>query len=141
MKKKYIIILVVVLLIAIIAVVYGYKEYNRGQKDLSGEKADILISAPDLLKAFTDDEAKANTLYLDKLVAVNGKVKSADKDDLGNYTVQLDASSEMSNISCQMNEKYNSDAAKLRSGDEVIIKGTCTGMLMDVILIRCVIVK
>ena len=141
MKKKVKIIIVLILVIGTASAIYAYKEYNRGQKDLSKEKADLVVNATDLYKAFSDDETNANTIYLDKVVAVKGKVISGDKDAEGNYTVQLDAGSDMGVISCQMDPKYNADAAKLQAGNMVTLKGTCTGILMDVVLIRCVLEK
>lgn len=141
MKKKVKIIIGLILVIGTATAIYAYKEYNRGQKDLSKAKADLAVNATDLYKAFSDDETNANTTYLDKVVAVKGKVISGDKDAEGNYTVQLDAGSDMGVISCQMDPKYNADAAKLQAGNMVTLKGTCTGILMDVVLIRCVLEK
>jgi hypothetical protein len=40
-----------------------------------------------------------------------------------------------------MDEEFRDEIANLSIGDTVIIKGVCAGMLMDVILTRCVLVS
>lgn len=140
MKKRTKIILLAVLVVGAIAAFYGYSEYTRGHKDLSNEKADVTLTAQELMSAFETDEAAANTKYLDKAISVTGTVKAIDKNEAGGYSVQL-IGSDMGNVSCEMDERHNADAEKLHTGDNVTMKGTCTGMLMDVILIRCVIDK
>ncbi|MBC8047173.1 MAG: hypothetical protein H7Y00_10285 [Fimbriimonadaceae bacterium] len=140
--KKYLKIILPILLVVIgIVAWYGYSEYNRGHEDVSKQKADITINAPDLTKAFSEDEDAANALYLDKAIAVSGTIKSVDKDESGNYTIQLAGESELSNVSCQMDERHNNEAANLHTGEKITVKGTCTGVLMDVVLIRCAVDK
>jgi hypothetical protein len=138
MKKwKYIIIAVIFL--AIIGGAYGYREFHRGHKDLSAVKSDINISAGDLVRAFTNDETIANKAYLDKTIAVKGKIKSIEKDGQGLFTVLLTTDVEDKNVSCEMDIKHNEDASKMKVGDDIVMKGVCTGSLIDVVLIRCVI--
>ncbi len=134
---KYIIIAAV--LMAGIGIWYAYTEFHRGHKDLSNVKSDIEISAIDLAGDFNKDEAQANKTYLDKAVAVKGKIKSIEKDDNGLYTILLGTELDDKNISCEMDKKHNEDAQKVKAGDEVIMKGVCAGALIDVELIRCVI--
>jgi hypothetical protein len=46
-----------------------------------------------------------------------------------------------SGINCSMDEEYNNDIKDLKQGDTVTVKGICSGLLLDVILTRCVVVK
>lgn len=128
-----------VLVAAVLGGGYGYYEFSRGHKDLSTQTADVTIPAADLIKQFSDDETAANTKYLNKAVAVTGKIKSIEKDETGNYTVFLGEESDMSSVACQMDERHNASAEKLQVGSSVTAKGVCTGYLMDVVLIRSVI--
>lgn len=141
MKKKYVRILVIALLLIGVAAVYAYSEYNRGHKDVSGQKADVTIAATDLFSEFSADENAANGKYLDKTIAVSGVVKSVDKDESGLHTIQLESGDMMGNVSCQMDERHNEKAAAIKAGETIAVKGTCTGILMDVVLIRCAIDK
>ena len=120
---------------------YGYSEWNRVAKDLTSVKPDFELTASELIKAFSDDEKKANSLYNGKVCAVKSKVISVDKDKLGLNTVMIGLDTDFNNVSCQMDSTYNADAEKLVVGSEVTMKGICTGFLTDVILIKCVIQK
>lgn len=141
MKKNWKIILLVIVVIGAVAVYFGMKEYNREAKDVSDTEADVIIQAVDLTKAFGDDENAANAMYLDKAVAVSGVVKSIEKDEKGAYTIMLGGDSELSNVSCQMDERHNDEAKSVTEGSTITVKGFCTGVLMDVVLIRCAVDK
>jgi hypothetical protein len=47
----------------------------------------------------------------------------------------------MFGVICQMAESNRDAIAELSAGDEVTIKGECSGMLMDVVLTRSYLVK
>lgn len=136
--KKFKYIIIAIIFLAIIGGAYAYREFHRGHKDLSAVKSDLEISAGDLVGAFAKDENMANKAYLDKTIAVKGIIKSIDKDDQGLYTVLLGTDVEDKNVSCEMDIKHNDEALKMTVGSEVVMKGVCTGTLMDVVLIRCV---
>ena len=45
----------------------------------------------------------------------------------------------MGGVSCEMQD--TSGTENIKAGDSVTIKGVCTGVLMDVVLVRCVLAK
>ena len=141
MKKNWKIILLVVVLIGGIGLYFGMKEYNRGAADVSDADADVVIKSEELTKIFGEDENKANGLYLDKVIAVSGVVKAIEKDEKGAYTIILNGDSELSTVTCQMDERHNEEATEVKEGTTITVKGYCTGYLMDVILIRCAVDK
>lgn len=139
-----------IIIIAIIVAItggawYGYKEYNRKVKDLTKVKAQVQMNAASLIGAFEKNEAAANTAYLDKIIAVQGTVKSVEKNDQGFYTVVLGDEGSMSSVRCSMDAVHQQDAAGLTEGAAVTMKGACTGfnadelLGSDVVLNRCVI--
>ncbi len=130
-------ILLVILVLVVIGAAYGYYQYTRGNKDLSGAKADVSISAVDLYNEYSADEKIANTKYLSKVISVRGKISKIDKDATGSASIMLDAGSDMGGVSCLLDTRHNDEAAKLHNGDSVLINGSCTGMLSDVVLVRC----
>ncbi len=112
----------------------GYYMYNKPHNETKGATSDIIISPADLLKAYETDEAAADVAYLDKILEVEGIVKSINTLDQGS-SLSLDAGSEMSAITCEFEA---ADAlAAVKMGDKVKIKGFCTGKLMDIVLVRC----
>lgn len=120
---------------------YAYSEYNRKPKDLSELKADVEIDAAVLIGAYSNDENAANQLYLNKKLAVKGKIASIQKDDKELYTISLGTDVDISSVSCEMDLRHNEDAANLQVGNEVVMKGICTGYLTDVVLNMCVVQK
>ncbi|MBJ6118967.1 hypothetical protein JAO76_12235 [Pontibacter sp. BT310] len=124
---------------AVIAAIVGFLLYNKPHRDTATATSDFIVEAPALLQEFTQNEAAANEKYLDKVVAVKGKVKLMTPDDEGNLNLILDAADEMAGVICTIPKADTESAAGVKEGDEVVVKGVCTGVLMDVVLIRCVV--
>lgn len=126
---------------------YGYSEYNRGVKKLESVKADLQMPANMLISAFEKDEQEANTIYLDKVIAVQGTVKAVEQDEKGDITIILGDLDDMSSVRCYMDSLFRQQAKGLIKGNLVTVKGACTGfnaddlLGSDVILNRCVIEK
>jgi hypothetical protein len=126
---------------------YGYKEYTRKVKDLRHVNAQVRMKAPELLAEFGKDETGANALYLDKIIAVNGKVREVEKDDQGHFTVILGEEGSMSSVRCSMDSVHQDEIIDLTAGSIITMKGACTGfnadelLGADVILNRCVLEK
>ena len=135
--KKGILILLVLAAVLIGGAIYGWKEFHRRHKETSAMTAAFSVPAPALVKAFQDDENKANKQYNDKVISVSGTIVKVDHND-STQTVQLDGQS-MGGVICQFENTHGSDLKTLRSGQSVTIKGICTGMLLDVVLVRCAI--
>ncbi|MBC7885710.1 MAG: hypothetical protein H7X99_09560 [Saprospiraceae bacterium] len=129
--KKFIPYILILIALGIFA---GYYMYNKPHAETQGAKADITINPADLLAAFELDETKANAMYLDKIIEVKGKVKSINEVEQGG-SISLDTGNEISSVICEFEHAASIDGVKV--GDEVIIKGFCSGKLMDVILVRC----
>jgi Flp pilus assembly protein TadG len=146
LKKRTRNILLVILILGIIGGIYGYTEYNRKNADLSGAKADIVVTATQLYSEYTQNETSANAKYFNKVTNVRGVLKSVDKDHTGTVTLTLNSGDPQSNISCQLDARHVSDAENLHAGDTVTVTGTCSGkgesvmgIPSDVLLTRCAI--
>ena len=137
MKK----IILITIIAAVIAAIVGFLLYNKPHRDTASATSDFIVEAPALLLEFTQNEAAANQKYLDKVVAVKGKVKLISADDEGNINLILDANDAMAGVICTIPKADADSAEGVKEGDEVVVKGVCTGVLMDVVLIRCVIEK
>jgi hypothetical protein len=120
---------------------FAYYLYNKPHKNMEQASADLSIAADQLFKAFSEDEAAANTAYLNKVVQVSGKVRSSSLDENGNPSVVLESGDELSGVVCQMDELSKDQRKEFSAGEDVTFKCMCTGMLMDVVLVRCVEVK
>lgn len=122
-----------VLIIGIIGASIGYYMYTKPLPGTESLKTNFSISSIDLLSEFEDDEEKANQKYLDKVIEVKGKVTKTNINN-GITNVYLATENELSNIIFQL-EKHD---PTIQKGQEITLKGICTGYLMDVVLVRSV---
>ena len=136
-RKKYKISLVAILVVISFAAIYGYNEYNRGLPDTRQRKTLFEIDAREFLKQFEDNEAEATARYTDKTINVHGIVGYTNVTDTS-ATVYLNGSS-VASVICEFQKDSYTEPQKLKEGDRVTIKGICSGYLMDVVMVRCVI--
>lgn len=131
----------IIFLIAILAVItgafIGFSQYNKKHKDLQKINADYTLEASSLFAAFSTNETEANKKYLSKIVELSGKVTDIKSSDDA-YQLYLETDDPMFGIICDMEDQANEN--KIKIGDEIKIRGICSGFLMDVALNRCVIV-
>jgi hypothetical protein len=138
-KKK--LVWLVLLIAGAAALIYGYFLYNQEPADVRQLKADIQVSASELVAAFSADENAANTQYLDKVIDVTGNVASVSVDSSGAATVFLETGDPMSAVTCSFYKEEAASVSALTPGREVTIKGICTGKLSDVVLNRCSLIQ
>ena len=134
MKKKY---FLVAGIIWIVLAGFGLYFYNKPHTSAASMSADIRIDAGDLYDQYQKDEAAGNKKFLDKIVEVKGRV--ADTHQEGNATnIQLESGNPAGGINCSI---YNGgDKIQLPAkGSTVTVKGKCSGFLVDVNLVDCVI--
>ena len=106
--------------------------WNPAPPSIEETKA-ISIDAVTLFNAFSQNEKKANADYLDKVLQVRGEVSNITTNADGITVILLKTDDMMFGINCTMEEKNSS----IKTGDQVRLKGLCTGYLTDVVLIRC----
>ena len=136
MKKWRFILIIAVLLAPVL--IYALKEYNRTNADTADLKASIQIDALALLKDYETDESQANKEYNGKVISVKGRViKIEDTGDT--KKVILGDGISMNGVICEFQTTENVKVKELVPTQEVKIKGICTGILLDVVLVRCVI--
>ncbi|HKH62057.1 MAG TPA: hypothetical protein VKA49_14550 [Flavitalea sp.] len=136
--RRYQIVILIGLGILAVAATYGFKEYNRKLPDTHQLKADFQIEAVDFVRQFEADGSSATTQYSDKVIDVQGFVSSVEVTDTSG-TVFLNGGSSKSSVMCEFGQKTFQEIKELRIGERIIIKGVCTGYLMDVVMVRCVL--
>jgi len=139
MKKSVKIALGALILLGLTGLGIGLYLYNKQDKNLQKAEPDFVITSVDLQKAFEDDEAVALTKYVNKIIEVTGTVESIKGVEGNIASVVLKTGSGLSSVICTLSSQ--SDPAELVSGNEVTIRGECSGFLMDVLLNNCTIIK
>lgn len=137
--KRYRFLVFVGLAILAAAVTYGLNEYNRKHPDTHQLKAAFKVEAIDLVSLFEADASTATKQYADKVIDVHGFVSAIRVTDTSG-TVFLKGGTSLSSVICQFDQKAFREITQLRNGELVTIKGICSGYLMDVVMVRCIVV-
>jgi hypothetical protein len=138
MKPYVKIALLVVLLIAIGSILTALILYNKKHPDTAKAKPDFVVTATALQKAFEDNEATASTRYINKILEVRGTIVSITTADSTNTNISLKTGSDISSVICTFRKITN--FTKFKTGDEITLRGECSGFLMDVLLNNCAVI-
>jgi hypothetical protein len=118
---------------------FGYYLYNKPHKSIAEETPAFVLDAHTLVTEYDANEKNANAKYLGKIIEVKGVVAEKLKDSQGNFNLTLQGP-DIAGIGCQFDPNSVHTVAPIKEGQQVKIKGICTGVLMDVILVDCWIV-
>jgi|SRR3990170_1551377 len=129
LKKLSIAILV---LIGIGAGIYFYKVLER-HPDTKNEKAVFTVNAIDFIREFEKDDKAANKKYAEKIITVNGIVSEMEAADTTVNIKFIDTASGSYAIFA-FQERYVAEAKRVKIGDSVSIKGSCSGGVLSEIL-------
>lgn len=119
--------------------VFVYQQYNKEHRDIAAEQVAITISSVDLFQKYVDDEAAANAVYLDQVIAVTGMVLELSEED-GNQMIVLQANDDFFGVNVYLDSTSSTEG--VNPGDMLTIKGQCTGGDgFGVIMAHCTIVN
>jgi hypothetical protein len=128
-----------VTLIAIGVILAALYLFNMKHKDVSKVKPDFTISAAALEKAFENDEKAASARYINKVLEVSGKIASVKPGENNTTSISLATGSDLSSVICTFSSVK--DNSKFAAGDDIVLRGECSGFLMDVLLNNCAVIK
>lgn len=113
----------------------AYYFYNKPRRDMAQEDAAFTLSASELSAAFFADEKAANEKYLGKILEVQGRVSELIEEE-NSFGLLLDGG-EDGMVYCA----FHNQPVGISVDQSVVVKGICSGYLMDVVLNDCVIKK
>ncbi len=125
------ILIFVILAFLVVGVIGAYLLYNKPHRSVE-EATGVPVTAATLFKDYETDEVAANAKYLDQVVAVRGKVGEQYVNQQGKTVVLLSTDDPLYGIQCTLEDATNAPSP----GEEVTIKGICTGYLSDVIVVQ-----
>jgi hypothetical protein len=138
MKTYVKIALFLVTFLALCAILAALYLFNLKHADMVKAKPDFVVSAALLQKDFETDEKAASAKYINKIIEVTGKIASVKPGENNILSISLASGSDMSSVICTLSAV--SDISKFRIGDEIILRGDCSGFLMDVLLNNCAVI-
>ena len=129
--KKKLLIAGAFLLLAAVGV-YWYVATER-HPDTGKQKADFTVEAISFIREFEKDSKAANEKYAEKIIVVNGVVSATEPADTTINIKMVDTTSG-SYLIFAFQEQHLDDAKTLKLGDNVSIKGSCSGSIYSDIL-------
>ena len=125
--------------IALAAILAALYMFNLKHTDMAKAKPDFVITSTILQKEFEDNESAASIKYINKIIEVTGKIASIKPADNNSINITLSTASDLSSVICTF--PAIADPSKLKPGDEITVRGECSGFLMDVLLNNCAVIK
>lgn len=133
-------ILILLLFLGTAGAAVGFYLFNKPHESVLEKEAEFKMESAALVSDFEADENVANKKYNGKVVEVTGIVSEKSKDDKGKLNISLQGE-DLAGIGCVFENAGQEKAGQLKEGDKVKIKGVCTGILMDVVMVDCVVVE
>ncbi len=140
MKKWQIVLLAIFFTGIAVALALYILVYNKPHTDYERANPEWVISAEELYYSFIHDEVAANNMYTGTVVLVDGQVADVEQvDDLVIVSFIFEEGFfGGEGVRCTMLEGHHARALELLTGENVTIKGLCTGFTgSDVILEHC----
>ena len=129
-----------VVFIALAGILAALYMFNLKHTDMAKARPDFTITSTVLQKAFEDNETAASKLYINKILEVTGKIASVKPPAENKFiSISLITGSDLSSVICTF--PVISDPSMLSVGEEITLRGECSGFLMDVLLNNCAIIQ
>ncbi len=127
-------------LLAVLLLISGYL-YLRKKDTFNTQNNNpvVTISAKNLISFFKENKEHYATLYVDKVIAIEGIIKEINYIN-NRHTILLRGDKEdLSLVICDMQTDQTQKTKSLKRGDTVLLKGVFKGYLKDAVFLNCVI--
>ena len=124
--------------ILILCFYIGFQKITSDEIDIQNAASESLISATNLTTAYLQSEENANIKFKDKIIEVEGVVRSITFTNQRN-TILLKGIKSDTNVICDFSINFKKQSITI--GQHLKIKGICKGFLKDVILLNCMILN
>lgn len=141
MKKILKVILIIVASIAVLLLAgYLYIRFMP-EKSMSKQAANFTMSSTVLVNEYNLNPEASDKKYIDRVIQVTGVISEISTDQNKATVFILRENSSATGVLCTLDKSSAKKAAKFKVGNSVTIKGSCTGMLFEVVLNKCIIIK
>ncbi len=101
---------------------------------------EVSLTTNELIKQLNKGEREHLDQYIEKAIEIKGTLyKMTQKRNT--YSLLLKGSTSDTLVLCEMQQDQNLLISELKIGEEVIVKGTLKGFLMDAILLNCIVLE
>jgi len=89
----------------------------------------------------SENQDVANKKFINQVMEVNGSIFEISQDQQGATVFLLTTGEKEAGVLCTMELGETKKIQGKKVGDNITVKGHCTGMLMEVVLNRCTLVE
>jgi hypothetical protein len=126
-------ILFAIIILALLGAGVVWYVFNEKFSDTAHTKADYTLNAMDLIHEFERSDSLANRKYSEKIIVVNGTVSEVEGADT-TVNIKMIEPASGSYIIFAFQQQHGHEAKTLKPGDQVSIKGSCSGGIHSKIL-------
>jgi len=137
MKKK---IIIPAVIVALGVAALAYYQFQKPVASIANEDPYVTYTSEELFAYFNDNEQVANQDLNGKVIQVSGNIVDVLENSDSSTTVVLGSQHPIFGVKCRF-ELGSLQNAEPQSGQDIEIKGICTGMTADVEINQCVYLK
>jgi len=119
-------ILIIVLILSMLGAGGAYYIFNNQFSDTADTNAEFTVNATDIIHEFEKNDSLANKKYGEKIIIVNGLVSEIENAD-STVNIKMADTTSGSYIIFSFQQQHMEDTKKIKTGQEVSIKGSCSG--------------
>jgi uncharacterized membrane protein len=126
---------ILIAILAIVVALAGIYWYVATEKfsDTKTIKADFTLNALDFIKEFQQGTKAASKKYADKIIVLNGRVSEIEAADTSLNIKFIDPATASYAIFA-FQQQHLAEAKRIKQGDSISIKGSCSGGIYSEIL-------
>lgn len=122
-----------IIILALIGAGAVWYVFNEKFSDTTEIKTEFTVNALDLINEFRANDSLANKRYTEKIIVVNGTVSEVEAADT-TANIKMADTTTGSYIIFVFQQQHLQETKKLKKGDAVSIKGSCSGGVYSQIL-------
>jgi tRNA_anti-like len=139
--KRILIKRLVIIVSALLIGIAGIGSYlnNKPHRNIKTAIPDVATTSSSLFTSFLENEEYANKQFLDKVILVSGKIVEVISIGQNDVAIMLEGIDGNVGVICALGSTEITKAASLTRNQLISIKGRCTGIQVEVMLIDCFI--
>ena len=130
-KHKNVVIGILILLLGTTGVAWYI--FTEKFTDTAEKKADYTVSASEFIKEFQQNENLTNKKYTEKIISIKGTVSEIEAADT-TVNIKMSDTATGDYIIFAFQQQHLAEAKKIKKGDVVSIKGSCSGGIYSELL-------
>ena len=140
MNSRKLKIIIGLVLIVIIVSIIGINKYNKPHVDVRNSDVAFTFIPEKLINEYQQDEGLATKKFANQILQIEGDTYTISTLN-GNSIITFNNETLISSVICHLQPEENNKILNLKKDQYITIRGICTGYLLDVVMVECVLVN